>query len=84
VKEENSDLLADSHNILNKWKNNFSPLYNVHNVSDVRQTDAQTAEPFVPGPSCFGVETAIVKLKGDKLPSSDQILAELSKVSNQT
>jgi hypothetical protein len=36
VKNENSDLLADSHNILNRWKNYFSQLLNVHNVSDVR------------------------------------------------
>jgi hypothetical protein len=32
---ENGDLLADSHNILNRWKNYFSRLLNVHNVSDV-------------------------------------------------
>jgi hypothetical protein len=37
VKDENGDLLADSHNILNRWKNYFSQLLNVHNVSDVRQ-----------------------------------------------
>jgi hypothetical protein len=35
VKDENGDLLADSHDILNKWKNYFSQLLNVHNVSDV-------------------------------------------------
>jgi hypothetical protein len=32
VKDENGDLLADSHNILNRWKNYFSQLLNVHNV----------------------------------------------------
>jgi hypothetical protein len=32
VKDENEDLLADSHNILNRWKNYFSQLLNVHNV----------------------------------------------------
>jgi hypothetical protein len=32
VKDENSDLLADSHNILNRWKNYVSHLLNVHNV----------------------------------------------------
>jgi hypothetical protein len=37
VKDENGDLLADSHNILNRWKNYCSQLLNVHNVSDVRQ-----------------------------------------------
>jgi hypothetical protein len=39
VKDENGDLLADSHNILNKWKNYFSQLMNVHRVSDVRQIE---------------------------------------------
>jgi hypothetical protein len=32
-------LLADPPNILNRWKNYFSQLSNVHNVSDVRQID---------------------------------------------
>jgi hypothetical protein len=45
------DLLADSHNILNTWKNYFSQLLNVHNISDVRQTEVRTAGPSVPGPS---------------------------------
>jgi hypothetical protein len=53
------DLLADSHNILNRSKNYFSQLLNVHNVSDVRQIEAHTAEPLVPGPSRFEVEIAI-------------------------
>jgi hypothetical protein len=35
------DLLADSHKILNRWKNYFSQLLNVHNVSDVRQIEIQ-------------------------------------------
>jgi hypothetical protein len=34
-------------------------------------------EPLVPGPSHLEVETAIMKLKKYKLPSSDQISAEL-------
>jgi hypothetical protein len=36
VKDKNGDLLADFHNILNRWKNYFSLLFSVHNVSDVR------------------------------------------------
>jgi hypothetical protein len=36
VKDENGDLLADSHNILNRWKNYFSQLLDVPRVSDVR------------------------------------------------
>jgi hypothetical protein len=76
VKDENGDLLADSHNILNRWKN-YSQLLNVHNVGDVRQIEVHTAEPLVPGPSRLEVESAIAKLKKYKSPGSDQIPAEV-------
>jgi hypothetical protein len=33
---ENGDMLADSHNISNRWKNYFSQVFNVHNISDVK------------------------------------------------
>jgi hypothetical protein len=38
MKTENGDLLADSENILNRWKNYYTyfQLLNVHSVSDVR------------------------------------------------
>jgi hypothetical protein len=49
VKDENGDLLVDSHNTLNRWKKYFSQLLNMHNVSDVRQIEVHTAEPLVPG-----------------------------------
>jgi hypothetical protein len=77
VKDENGDLLADSHNILNRQKNFFSQLLNVHNVSDVRQIKVNTAEPLLPDPSRLDVEIAIAKLKKYKSPGSDQISAEL-------
>jgi hypothetical protein len=51
VKDENGDVLADLHNILTRWKNYFSLLLNVHNVSDVRQIEVHTAEPLVSRPS---------------------------------
>jgi hypothetical protein len=54
VKDKNGDLLADSHNIFNKWKN--SQLSNVHRVSDVEQIEIHTAEPFVSDPSHSEVE----------------------------
>jgi hypothetical protein len=47
VKDENGDLLADPHNILNRWKNCFSQLLNVH-----------TGEPLVPNHP-FEVEIAV-------------------------
>jgi hypothetical protein len=77
VNNGNGDLHADSHNILNRWKNYFSQLLNVHTVSDVRQIEVYTAEPLVPGPSCLEVEIAIATLKKYKSPGCDQILAEL-------
>jgi hypothetical protein len=76
VKDENGDLLADSHNILDRCKN-YSHLLNVHSVSDVRQIEVHTAEPLVPGPNCLQVEITNAKLKKYKSPGSDQILAEL-------
>jgi hypothetical protein len=63
VKDEKGDLLADSHNVLNRWKNYFFQLLNVHNVSDVRQIEVHTAESLVPGPSRLDVEIAIAKFK---------------------
>jgi hypothetical protein len=55
VKDENGDL-ADTHNILNRWKNYFSQLLNVHRFCDVRQIEIHAAEPLVPDPSPFEVE----------------------------
>jgi hypothetical protein len=77
VKDENVDLLADSHNILNRWKNYFPQLLSVHNFNDVRQIEVHTAEPLVPGPSRLEVEIPIAKLERYKSPGSDQIPAEL-------
>jgi hypothetical protein len=75
VKDGNDDLLAVSHNILNRWKNYFSQLLNVHYVSDVRQIEVHTAEPLVPGPSRLEIETANAKLKKYKSQGSDKIQA---------
>jgi hypothetical protein len=62
VKDENGDLLGDSHNV-NRWKNYFSQLLNVHRASDIRQIELHAAEPLVPEPSSFEVEISIAKLK---------------------
>jgi hypothetical protein len=76
VKDENGDLIADSHNIFSRWKNYFSQLLNVQNVSDVMQIEVYTAQPLIPGPSRLEVEVAIAKLKKYKSPGSDQIPSE--------
>jgi hypothetical protein len=77
VKEENGDLLEDSHNILNRWKNYFSQLLTVYSIGDDRQIEIHTAQPLVPDPTPFEAEITIVKFKNYKSPSSDQIVAEL-------
>jgi hypothetical protein len=59
VKDEKGELHADSHNIVNRWKNYFSQLLNVHRVRDVRQIEIQTAEPLIRDPSYFEVKIAI-------------------------
>jgi hypothetical protein len=39
TKDEKSHLLAETHSILNRWKNNFHQLFHVHGTNDVRQTE---------------------------------------------
>jgi hypothetical protein len=51
MNDTNGDQLADSHNILNRWKNYFSQLLNVHMVNNVKQIQIHSAEPLVPDPS---------------------------------
>jgi hypothetical protein len=76
MKEENGVLLADSHCILNRWKNLLSQLLNVHNVSDDRRTEIHTAEPLLPYPSSVEVEIAVAKIRDHKSPGNDQIPVE--------
>jgi hypothetical protein len=66
--DENADLFADSHNILNRWKNYFSQVLNVHRESDVKNIEKHTAEPLVTEPSPSEVEVAIAKLNKYKSP----------------
>jgi len=72
----NGDLLADSHNVLNKWKNYFCAILNVHGVTDFRQTEMHTAKSLVPEPSSSKDEIATEKLKRYKWPGIDEILPE--------
>jgi hypothetical protein len=78
-KKQKGDLLEDSHNILNRWKNYFSQLLNVHRVCDVGQIEIYETEP-----SPFGVEITIAKLKKYKSPGSDQIPSDLIQEGGKT
>jgi hypothetical protein len=84
IGDENGDLLTDSHNILNRWKNCFYQLLNVLGVTDVRQIEIHAAKPLVSEPSAVGFEIGVVKLKNYKSSCSDQILAELFQAGSET
>ena len=79
-----SDLVADSHSIVARWRNYFSQLFNVHGVKDVGQAEIHTTEPLVPERSASEFELAIDKLKSHKSPAIDQIPAELIKTGGRT
>jgi hypothetical protein len=78
------ELLADSYSALNKQKNSFSQLLNVHRAHDVTQIEIHTAEPLVPKPSLFEGEVAVSKSKKYKLPGSDQFPSELIQAGGET
>jgi hypothetical protein len=84
IKDENGNLIADPQNVLNRWKNFFNQVLNVHRFHDVRQMDIQTAEPLVPEPSLVEVKIVIGKLKSYKSPGTDNIPAELIKAGGET
>jgi hypothetical protein len=84
VTYKNGDLLADSQNSLNRWKNYFLQLWNVCIVSDVRQIEIRTPEPLVPGPSHLEVEIDIAKLRKCTSPGNDKIPAELIQAGGET
>ena len=77
-------MVTDSHSILDRRRNHFSQLLNVHGANDVRRTDIHTAEPIVPEPLACEVEMAIEKLKVNKSPGIDQIPAKLIKAGGRT
>ena len=84
VKDDKSDLIANSYSILARWRNYFSPILNVHGVNDVRQTEIHEAEPLVPRPSASEFELAIEKLKSHKPTGIEQIPSELIKAGGKT
>jgi hypothetical protein len=63
VKDKKGDLVADCHRIMAIMRNHFCQLLDVHEVSDVRQTEILTAEPLLPESSACEVGMALEKLK---------------------
>jgi hypothetical protein len=70
--------------VLNRWKNFFNQVLNVHWVHDTRQMNIHMTEPLVPEHSPVEMETATEKYKSYKSPGTDHILAELIKAGGET
>jgi UDP:flavonoid glycosyltransferase YjiC (YdhE family) len=66
VKDEQGDLVVDSHSILVRWRNYFAQKLNVHGVNDVRQAEIHTAELLVPQLGVSEFEFVIEKPKSHK------------------
>ena len=73
VYDDKGDLVTDSHSVLVRWGTHFSQLLNIHEASNVRQTEVHKAQPLVPEPSAFKVEMTIENLKRHTSPSIDQV-----------
>jgi hypothetical protein len=56
-------LLAGSHSILNRWRNDFSQLQYEYGFSVCKQTEIHTSEPKVSEPRASEVEKAVEKPK---------------------
>ena len=56
-------MVADTHNILVRWRNRVSQLLKTHGVTGVRETEIHTAEPLMLDPNAFEVEVVIEKQK---------------------
>ncbi|PNF19370.1 hypothetical protein B7P43_G06343, partial [Cryptotermes secundus] len=54
VKDENSDLLADSHSILNRWRNYFSQLLNVNRLMKRISVALRKADLMLSAPVYLG------------------------------
>jgi hypothetical protein len=70
--KETGDLLADSHNVLNRWRNYFCQLLNIDSINDVRQMEMCTDKLLVPEPGPLKLEIDTKKLKIHKFPCIDQ------------
>jgi hypothetical protein len=84
INDENGNLIADPQDVLNRWKDFFNQVLNVHGAHDVRQMDIHTVELLVPQPNLVKVEIAIEKLLRYKSPSIDQILAKVIKAGGES
>jgi hypothetical protein len=68
---------ADSHSILNSWRNHYCHLLNVTGTSNVRQIELNLDKPLVSKSCAFKYKMVTGDLKRNKSPGTDQLQAEL-------
>jgi hypothetical protein len=83
MKDESSDLLADSH-ILNRWKNFFSQPLNLQRVSDDREIEVHTGEPLVAEPNPSEIDIVCSELENYNSLGNDHIPVEYIQVGDET
>jgi hypothetical protein len=69
--------------IFSTGERSVSQFLNVQRVSNVRQMEIHTAKPLVYGHSPFEFDNATAKLKRYKLPSIDQVPAQLTSAGDE-
>jgi hypothetical protein len=74
-----TELLADSHSLLNMGKNHFYQLLNIPGLKNISWPEMHTPEPKVPVFSTFDFNMVTEKFEGYKAPCTDQIVTELIK-----
>jgi hypothetical protein len=82
VKDDNCDVLVNSLNILNKWKDYFYRLLNVHGVNDVRLKYIKLNH--LSEPRSFQVQIATERLGSVNHQAVAQIMAELIQTEDKT
>jgi hypothetical protein len=70
IGNETGALLDKSHNLLNRWRNIFCQLLNVHRHNNISQTEIHRAEPLV---LVFSIAIVTERLKRFKLTGIDRI-----------
>jgi len=80
--DEKADLVTDSHSILARWMKHFSQLFNVHGVSDVKQTEIHTAESLVRELSSFDQIPAEL-IKSGCITICSEILNHINSILNK-
>jgi hypothetical protein len=84
IKDENGNLVADFHSVLNWWKCFFMQVLNIHRVHNFRQKYRHMSEPLQPEPSLVELDIAIGKLKSYKTPDTEHSPSELNEVGGET